>query len=68
MKTPPPQPRAARYNRFQTSVAGMTYVPTAINAHFDPYAETPRPLQISRAEMETIPRLEVGPEAAARRR
>jgi len=64
MKTPPPLPRPPGYNRFQTSVSGMTFVHTAADAHFDPYAETARPLHISRTEMETVPRLEVGPSPA----
>lgn len=68
-KTLQPQPRSARYNRFQTSVPGFTYVHTVADAHFDPYAETARPLHISRAEMEAIPRVPVVPATgtAARR-
>lgn len=58
MKTLTPTPRSPRLNRFQTSVPG-SYVHTAVDAHFDPYAETARPLHISRAEMEAIPRIDV---------
>ncbi|HVB40754.1 MAG TPA: hypothetical protein VNE83_07615 [Terriglobales bacterium] len=68
MKTSLPPPRAPRYNRFQTAVSGVAFVHTAIDSHFDPYTETARPLHISSAEMETVPRIEVGPSPTAPRR
>ena len=54
------QPRTARFNRFQTSVSGLTYVSTVMNAHFDPYAEPAARPNLSRQQMETVARVEVG--------
>jgi hypothetical protein len=52
-------PRTGRFNRFQTAVNTVRYVPTAVDAHFDPYAQPlPRP-QRSLEEMERIPRVEI---------
>lgn len=52
-------PRVGRFNRFQTAVSGMRYVPTSVDGHFDAYAEPlPRP-QRSLEDMERIPRVEI---------
>ncbi len=52
-------PRVGRFNRFQTAINTVRYVPTAVDGHFDPYADpAPRP-QRSLAAMEQIPRIEI---------
>jgi hypothetical protein len=55
----PAAPRVGRFNRFQTAVSGVRYVPTSVDGHFDAYAEPlPRP-QRSLQDMERIPRVEI---------
>ncbi|HXE30803.1 MAG TPA: hypothetical protein VN515_03265 [Terriglobales bacterium] len=59
MKKLQPQPRRPLFNRFQTAVSGLTYVHTAVDSHFDPYAE-PRPqLSLTEAQMEKVERVEI---------
>lgn len=55
-----PKARAARLDRFQTPMAGMTFVATAVDAHFDPYAEPVTRPQLSSAEMERVARVKIG--------
>lgn len=61
MKTPPIAARTSRFNRFQTAIAGLRYVPTAINAHFDPYHEPAQRPNRTLAAMEAVPRIAVEP-------
>ena len=58
-KTPRLAPRSPRSTLFQTALGGLTCVPTAMEAHFDPYTETPAPFARTRAEMEAVPRFEI---------
>ncbi len=52
-------PRVGSFNRFQTAVNAVRYVPTSVDGHFDPYTEPlPRP-QRSLEAMEQIPRIEI---------
>ncbi|MGH9486425.1 MAG: hypothetical protein ACRD04_02390 [Terriglobales bacterium] len=55
-------PRPAGFNRFQTAVTGLGFVPSAIGARFDPYSEPARHPQASREQMERVERVAV-PEA-----
>lgn len=55
-----PRPRTPRFNRFQTALSGMTFVHTAVDAHFDPYAEPAGAVKLSSAQMEQVARVEVG--------
>jgi hypothetical protein len=56
---PEAAPRVGRFNRFQTAINTVRYVPTADDGHFDPYAHAmPRP-QRSLEEMERVARVEI---------
>ena len=52
-------PRSPQSTLFQTALGGNTCVPTAMEAHFDPYAEAPATLSRTRGEMEAVPRVEI---------
>lgn len=52
-------PRSPRFNRFQTAVGGLGFVPSANGARFDPYGEPPRELQRSKADMEQVERVAI---------
>jgi hypothetical protein len=54
-----PSPRSSRFNRFQTALFGVTFVHTAVDAHFDPYAEKPASINLTEPQMEQVPRIEV---------
>jgi len=54
-----PSPRGPRFNRFQTATSGVTFVHTAVDAHFDPYAEKPAQINLSEPQMEQVARVEV---------
>jgi|GEM_PF-2681771 len=51
--------RTPEYNRFQTAVSGVRFVKTAVDAHFDPYAETARPAGRKLESLEDVPRIAV---------
>ncbi|MGH9474700.1 MAG: hypothetical protein ACRD1C_00045 [Terriglobales bacterium] len=55
-------PRPPQFDRFQTAVSGLGFVPSACGARFDPYGEPQRRPRRSAAEMERIERVSV-PEA-----
>jgi len=57
MKPTTPAPRAPQFNRFQTSISGLRYAHTAMDAHFDPYAEPARRPRQTLQAMETVPRV-----------
>ncbi|MGH9540261.1 MAG: hypothetical protein ACRD2H_00075 [Terriglobales bacterium] len=60
------QPRRTEFNRFQTFSPGP-FVPTCMDAHFDPYQEgLPRP-GLSRRQMEAVERIPLPALAAANR-
>ncbi|MGH9473869.1 MAG: hypothetical protein ACRD1M_14145 [Terriglobales bacterium] len=60
MKRPqPPAPRVGAFNRFQTAVGGLGYVPTAMDAHFDPYADPVKPPARPLASLERVPTIVV---------
>lgn len=59
-----PRERTARLNRFQTPAPGITFVRTAVDGHFDPYAETTRGVSLSAAAMERVAKIEVDAGAA----
>ena len=54
-----PSPRISRFNRFQTALSGVTFVHTAVDAHFDPYAEKPASINLTEPQMEQVQRIEV---------
>lgn len=59
MKTSKLQPRPTRFNRFQTSIPGLTYVHTCMDAHFDPDAEPAAKPRLSAEQMERVARIEI---------
>lgn len=59
MKTQTPTPQQARFNRFQTSIPGLTWVRTSMDAHFDPAAEPQVQPRLSREQMERVERVEI---------
>lgn len=59
MKPQQPSPRGSRFNRFQTSVPGLTWVPTSMDAHFDPTLEPPPQPGRSTEQMERVDRVEI---------
>lgn len=59
MKPTQPQPRAPQFNRFQTSIAGLRFASTAMDAHFDPYAEPARTPDRSLETMEQVARVKI---------
>ncbi|HUX66075.1 MAG TPA: hypothetical protein VMV31_01150 [Terriglobales bacterium] len=61
MKSSAPAPRAPRFNRFQTSISGLRYAHTVMDAHFDPYAEPARRPQQSLQAMESVPKIAIAP-------
>ena len=58
MKTKGIEPRG-QFDRFQTAVAGIGFVPTAIGNRFDPYHEPARKPSQSREQMERVERVDV---------
>ena len=60
-------PRSPQRTRFQTALGGATCVPTVMEAHFDAYAEAPQIPALSRAAMESVPRIAVNPPASGSR-
>jgi len=59
-KTQQPAERAPVFNRFQTAISGIRFVKTAVDAHFDPYAETSRKSGRKLDNLESIPRVAIG--------
>lgn len=55
----PTAPRVGAFNRFQTAVGGVGYVPTAMDAHFDPYADPVQRPARPLASMEQVPAIAV---------
>lgn len=53
--------RPPRFDRFQTAVAGLGFVPSAIGARFDPYGEPTTTPRRSLSEMERVERVPVSP-------
>lgn len=60
-KNVPLPARPPRFDRFQTAVAGLGFVPSAIGARFDPYSEPALSPRRSLGEMERVERVPVGP-------
>lgn len=59
MKTQQPPVRTPRFNRFQTSVPGLAFVQTAMDAHFDPATEPSARPSLSAEQMERVARIEI---------
>ncbi|MGH9465844.1 MAG: hypothetical protein ACRD1Y_00680 [Terriglobales bacterium] len=57
-------PRAPRFDRFQTAVGGLGFVPSAMGARFDPYTEPARAPQRTTVEMEQVTKIIIGGNAA----
>ncbi len=57
-----PKPRQGIFNRFQTFAYGL-YVPTSMDAHFDPYGEAAVVGKL-RPQMENVPRLTITVQAS----
>lgn len=58
MKTPTVTPRG-RFDRFQTAVAGLRFVPTVIGNRFDPYREPARTPTQTRQQLEQVARIAI---------
>lgn len=58
------QPRSRMFNRFQTSVYG-SWVPTAMDAHFDALSETSERPRLTREQMEKVPSLRIPEEISS---
>ncbi|MGH9393146.1 MAG: hypothetical protein ACRD1E_03185 [Terriglobales bacterium] len=55
-----PRERGPKFNRFQTAVSGLGFVKTAVDAHFDAYAEHAATGPRTLAKLEAVARVTVG--------
>jgi hypothetical protein len=55
----PQVPARNAFDRFQTAVAGIRFVPTVIGNRFDPYQEPARKPSQSRQQLEQVARVEI---------